>query len=549
MIRTIHLTSGLILFFFVTTHLVNHSLGLVSLKTLEWGGGWFYWFWRVSPAGHIFYAALTAHILLAFWSLYKRRSLRMRPIDWVQLILGILIPLQLIAHVVHTRAAYELFGQIDTYTLELVVFFILVPDLIYKQMIMLLVVWGHGLIGMHQWLKYKSFYARIQPVAIIVAIALPAAALAGVWTAGRDIMHLAETDGWVQKVLARNRRVDQSELDYLVQIETYAFFTVAGLLAITLAARPIRQMLRNYMGLVQLTYPDGKRINLQKGASVLEASRLHGIPHASACGGRGRCSTCRIRVSEGLDELAPPGSEEDMVLRRIGAPENVRLACQTRPMSSLVVHPLLTEDASAPADGTEASYTHGQEQEIVVLFADLRGFTALSENKYPYDVVFLLNRYFAAIGPAITDAGGYVDKFIGDGVMALFGLETDLDEASRQAVQAVKNISKELDQLNKHLEQELSEPLKLGIGLHGGTAIVGKMGYAEANNLTAVGDTVNTASRLEAACKAHGVQLVMSDDVSKRAGIPDGQFETREIEVRGRQSSLTVVLVPEASSL
>jgi adenylate cyclase len=184
-----------------------------------------------------------------------------------------------------------------------------------------------------------------------------------------------------------------------------------------------------------------------------------------------------------------------------------------------------------------------------VLFADLRAFTRLSEGRLPYDVVFVLNQYFRATGEAIEAQGGRVDKFIGDGIMALFGLDQAPQAACRQALAAARAMGFALEQLNAELAHDLPEPLRIGIGLHVGPAILGDMGYGRASSLTAVGDTVNVAARLETLAKEFEVQLVASTRLAERAGIELGGFEERRIEIRGRRRPLRVRLVPDARAL
>jgi len=185
-----------------------------------------------------------------------------------------------------------------------------------------------------------------------------------------------------------------------------------------------------------IAYPDGREVQVPRGFSVLEASRFARIPHASVCGGRGRCSTCRIRVTDGFSKQPAPSAAEQRVLQRVGAPPNVRLACQLRPVENITVTPLVPANANASDGYAQPSYLAGQERTIAVLFADLRTFTGIAEQKLPYDLVFLLNSYFEAVGESITGAGGFVDKFIGDGVMALFGVESGPAEGCRQALAA-----------------------------------------------------------------------------------------------------------------
>jgi len=191
----------------------------------------------------------------------------------------------------------------------------------------------------------------------------------------------------------------------------------------------------------------------------------------------------------------------------------------------------------------------GQEREIAILFADLRSFTRFSEKKLPYDVVFVLNRYFAHMGEAVEEAGGHLDKFIGDGVMALFGTKTDIASGARQALEAASNMSKKLAELNAQLGDELDEPLRIGIGVHAGPAIIGEMGYGTASGLTAIGDSVNTASRLEAMTKEFGAQLIFSEDVAKHVSSNAVSMEKHTAEVPGRNEQIGIFVVKNAESL
>src|SRR5262249_14484724 len=154
----------------------------------------------------------------------------------------------------------------------------------------------------------------------------------------------------------------------------------------------------------------------------------------------------------------------------------------------------------------------------------------LSEHKLPYDVVFLLNRYFAAMGHAVERSGGHIDKFIGDGVMALFGAEegTEAALACRQALHAARDMGLALEALSKCLGHDLEALVRIGIGVHVGPAIVGQLGYGAVMSLTAIGDTVNIASRLETLTKEFKVELVVSDDLAARAGVDISAFPPRE---------------------
>ena len=169
--------------------------------------------------------------------------------------------------------------------------------------------------------------------------------------------------------------------------------------------------------------------------------------------------------------------------------------------------------------------------------------------KLPFDVVFLLNRYFAEMGRAIEESGGRVDKFIGDGIMALFGIDSTPEAGARSALAAAKRMGESLAALNRALAADLDEPLRIGLGIHLGPAIVGEMGYARATTVTAIGDAVNTASRLESLTKEFGTELVVSEALERAAAVDLSRFARQEIEIRGRSGMLAVRAVPLLADL
>jgi adenylate cyclase len=252
---------------------------------------------------------------------------------------------------------------------------------------------------------------------------------------------------------------------------------------------------------------------------------------------------------QGGETLPPASVEEQRVLDRVAAPPTVRLACQLRPQHHLTVVPLLPAQAQASAGFATSGHHNGQEQDVTILFADLRGFTRLAEPKLPYDVVFFLNRYFEAVGGAIKEAGGIANQFTGDGVMALFGVGQDATDGCRRALRAASAMIRSLEALTQTLAGELSEPLRMGIGIHIGPAVVGRMGYAETTYLTAVGDTVHVASRLEGLTKEYQCQLVLSEQVSLCIGLDLSAYPRHEITVRNRTEPLAIYVVDEIQRL
>jgi adenylate cyclase len=196
----------------------------------------------------------------------------------------------------------------------------------------------------------------------------------------------------------------------------------------------------------------------------------------------------------------------------------------------------------------QPSYLAGEERNIVVLFADLRSFTGMAEHKLPYDLVFILNSYFKTAGEAVTRAGGVVDKFVGDGVMALFGIETDPNDGCRRALAAANEIVNGVSHLSQLLAGELAEPLKIGVGIHSGPAVVGRMGYGAAVSLTAIGDTVNVASRLQDLTKEYNCQLVISEEVARHAGVKVDSFPRHDLTVRNRRETLTIYTIKDVQA-
>jgi len=550
MTRRLRLFSGLVMLAYVTMHLSNHAVGLISLAAMDRALAWVFRFWSNPAAQALLYGSFLVHYALALWALWERRTLRLRAGELAQTALGFAVPILLAHHVVGTRISDTFFGTHDLYYSYLLwIYFVHSPWAGAQQMAVLVIAWSHAMFGLHFWLKIRPWYARVQSPALVAAVLVPVLSLLGVVEAGRQVAALAVDPAWAQAAFAQMRLpspATQQILDEIAQILSWSF---GGLVAAVLLARSGRRLWRRRHGLIRIGYPDGQFVDVTPGTSVLEASRIARIPHAHICGGRGRCSTCRVRVRCEIGSLDPPGETERRVLRRIGATPNVRLACQLRPKKSVEVTPLLPPFAYARDGRRRVDFAQGSEREIAILFADIRGFTALSEGRLPYDVVFILNRYFAAVGRSVETAGGRVDKFLGDGVMALFGVDGSAQQGCRSALAAARLISERMSELNASLSGEIDQPLRIGIGIHAGPIIIGEMGYGGTSSITAIGDAVNTASRLEELTKEHGCELVVSEAVATRAGLDLSAFPGYDVEIRGKREKLAVRTLPRAAQL
>lgn len=512
------------LFAYVTTHLLNHALGLVSLAAAEAGRDLFVAFWRSMPATAAFYGALLLHFALALAALYERHTLRMPALELARIALGFAIPLLLAMHMVQTRLAWELTGIEDDYTR--ITASMWAARFTPRQLAMIAIVWLHGCIGLHLAFRHRAGWRRWLPSMLVAATLLPALAFTGYLAMAREASALPQP--------LRGPSGHEATLQLATDI---VFYLPLALLAATLAARWAQDAWARWRHrLVRITYP-GQVVEVPEGTSVLEASRAAGIPHMSMCGGRARCSTCRIEVKSGASQLPPPGPEEAATLARIGAPPAVRLACQLRPHAAVEVRPLASVRIGPapfePWGGTA-------ERDVVVLFADLRRWTGLAEKHLPFDLVYVLDQYFEAVGDAVREAGGFPNQFIGDSVMALFGLDTDPATAARQALAAAEAIERRMLALNDSLAAEFRRPLDFGIGIHAGTAAIGTVGYRQTRTLSAVGDAVNTASRLQELTKALQVRVVVSEVVLQRAGRASEGWQRHDLEIRGREGRLSV---------
>jgi adenylate cyclase len=538
------------MFVFVVSHMTNHAFGLISLQAMDDARPLLTAPWGWTPLRWLLLLTFAFHAGSALWALYARRGLRtMNGGEAAQLILGLLIPFALVTHYVGTRIAFQRHDVLTIYSYVVTYLWVVSPREGLMQAGLLVGVWIHACLGLHGWLRLKPWYRDAAWWLFAGALLLPVVSLLGFVVAGRSVVIDSMDPAWFARTMAEAQAPNPAQVADLEGLRNRLLLLWTGLIAATVAARIGRIAWERRGGLVRVAFPDGRVAQVPRGTTVLEASRAIGFPHAGVCGGRGRCSTCRVRLGRGAEGLAAPSTEEAKVLQRVGAPPNVRLACQIRPTGGIDVAPLLPPTATARDGHARAASHAGQEREVTILFADLRGFTRLAEHKLPYDVVFILNRYFAAMGGAVEGAGGRVDKFIGDGVMALFGIEEDAATGARQALAAAAAMGRALDELNGSLAPDLPEPLRIGIGIHVGPVIVGEMGWGLTRHLTAIGDAVNTASRLEQATKDHGVELVVSEMTLTFAGLGLPDAERREIAVRGRSTALPVVLVRQAVDL
>lgn len=537
----IRIASGLVLFVFALLHFLNIGLGLFSSELMEQAQGWRKLFTRSFLGGPILYSALLAHAGLALWKVARRRTLRLPIWELIQITFGLMIPLMLFAHVAHTRAAHEIYGVNDHF--GYIIALIWGSNDGTMQAVLMLIVWVHGCVGLHFWLRSTKIWQRYLPYLIGFSVFVPGFGLAGYLTEGRrvalafanpdtraalqEIYNWPDRDAFLALIAGTNTAVN-------------VFWGLLALVALTYLARKYL-MGRNT---VRIRYVDGPSVSSPKGLTLLEMSRANGVPHTALCGGRGRCTTCRVVVEEGGELLHPPSAAEKASLRAVNAPPNTRLACQIRPTSPASVFRVFRPDGRR----TRSHASQGQERRLAILFLDMRGFTARTTGQLPYDVVFLLNRFFDAIVPPIVAAGGTVDKYLGDGLLAVF--ETaDEKSSALAALKAAEGIRTALTKFNQTLKGEEQTEVQIGIGLHLGDVVLGEIGAAGNAPRTLIGDTVNAASRLEGQTKELDVDLLVSEAVLKSAEFSMDALELITLELRGVTEPVKALAVPRQTLL
>jgi len=264
-------------------------------------------------------------------------------------------------------------------------------------------------------------------------------------------------------------------------------------------------------------------------APLITESNVHGVMYAD------RFDPFAAFSPDDLELISAVAAQTAMVVETVKthkrlAREEVARANYGRFMPEYVVKQMLENPDSFKLGGVN--------QTVTILFADIRGFTAFSERENPEKVVGLLNRYFTAMSEIIFAHGGTLDKYIGDGLMAIFGAPTATPEDAKNALKTAVTMQRRLATLNKELEAENLTRINVGIGLHTGVATIGYIGSEQRSEYTAIGDTVNLASRLESS--ARGEQILVSEATVQAGGDSFTFLPQESLTVKNRLQSVSL---------
>ena len=537
--RQVRIVSGLTIACYLIPHLTNHALGLISIEAMEALRKVLATFWQWTPIWWVLPTALLSHLVFSLIAILRRATLRMPFSEILQLLLGLAVPLILLGHIVGTRVTTTMTGMVTDYHYVLGTIGSSSVRIV-TQSLLVVFVWLHLCIGLHMWLRQWRWYHRVKPLLYALAVLLPVLSLLGFWRGLMEVL-LAMGDpviradifsGWF--ALGSDTRAILHSLEYILL--AIFIFSVVGSLLLRSAV-----LWRNRTrASAVIRHSSGQSIPISPGQSMLEAIRIAGVEHACICGGNARCTTCRVEISNGAEQLPKPTTMEAAALERIGAAPGIRLACQCYPTSDVAITPLVDPQAMRTGNRSQRGGVAGSERNVVALFVDLRESTRLAEDKLPYDVVFILNRFFAEMSEALDDTGGLYAQFTGDGLLALYGLDTALEEAASAAIDGAHNMIARVEKMNTELASEISHPLRIGIGIHAGEAIVGDMGPPATPIRSAIGDNINIAARLESLTKKFNSQLVVSQKTVELAGADFSQYSIERITIRGRGDGLPV---------
>jgi adenylate cyclase len=538
LVRAARLASGIVLMLFVTSHLLNHAVGIFGIEAMGVVQHWRIDVWRSWPGTVLLYGAATVHVILSLRRILQRSTWRMPLIEMMQIVLGLMIPLLLVDHVIATRVMSSRIDFDDSYGNLLRIMW---PGLAISQSILLLVVWTHGVIGIYFVVTIKPWFRAFRIAFILTAVIVPLMAISGFISAGREA------------ALVKDPPITFSDLHFQVfnAAKSNSMMVIYAIAAVLAASLLLRVIMLRRSRMVSVRFAGHGPLRSPKGLTLLEMSRLHRLPHASSCGGKGRCATCRVMVIGGGDKLAPPNAIEQRTLQRIRAPLQVRLACQIEPTEALIVRTLLPTGEQGKARLWHSKPLEwGEERTLTVLIADVRGFSSLARFQPPNDLVLLLNRIVEEMSQAVERRGGRVALIETDGIMAVFGLEGSQSAAARAAIEAAADILHAIDHVNTDAGLAVSQPIRVGVGVHTGPVVATDIGDPERGfQLAVIGTPVVVADRLEEATKEHAADCLVSVVTMEAAGLGGRTGRTVHIAYKNGDATIAAAVFGDGALL
>lgn len=532
--RKVRLVSGCVIFAYVLGHLCNLAVGLHSLDAMDAARPFFMAPW-VNPVGlFVLYGSVLVHMAFGLEALYRRRTLRMTGFDSVQLLMALLLPPLIVLHILGTRGAATLVDYEPSYAMVMLFYWKWFPVNGLRQVLVVVTAWVHGCMGLYYWMRLQPWWSVWQGFLYPLAFAVPVLALLGFVEAGKEVVELSNNAEWMALRNAQVANIDKATAAWIASTQTkFLTFYTAVVLAV-LAARAWKIKRNARTGFIQVNYVQGPVAQAKRGLSLLEISRANDIPHASLCGGRGRCGTCRVSIEAGSVYLSEPNAIEIETLTRIEAGPGIRLACQVVPENSpLTIDRLVPVDVD-PVEAASAN-RYGRRAELVVLGVRVRGLATLTEKLAPQDAFFVLNRYLGEVQARITSGGGNVERIDTDGLRAVFGIDEPIGAAAHRALTLARALR------SGELENESGLDVDVWIDL--AEVLIGELEFDEQKRLGLIGAGLVQADRVGQLIQTRGGALAVSEALARKCGLDPAQFETVALETESPQDEPFQVLL------
>ena len=267
-------------------------------------------------------------------------------------------------------------------------------------------------------------------------------------------------------------------------------------------------------------FKERKEIDCSENSSILEATLAASINHTHACGGQGKCSTCRVSIMEGIQNCGSRNAAEQKIADKLSLPPEIRLACQTKISGDITMRRMVSDkldmELISEQFSKDSGMAIGSQRKLTIVFTDIVNYTAFAEKFPPYDTVHVLNRYYRIMNTIIEANFGLISDVAGDGILAIFGLDKTRENSVADAINAIEGMNEKLELFNIYLKDNFNIAFGIRAGVHYGNVIVGPFDTGRMKKLAIIGDNVNYASRIESANKEFGTTLLLSKTAYKK---------------------------------
>jgi adenylate cyclase len=285
-------------------------------------------------------------------------------------------------------------------------------------------------------------------------------------------------------------------------------------------------------------FKEQKRINCPEHSTILEATLEANINHTHTCGGRAKCSTCRVSILKGIENCNSRNDAEQQIADKLNFPKDIRLACQTKIVGDISIRKMVSdkfdEDIIFEQFTNDSDIALGSQQELTIVFTDIVNYTSFAEKFPPYDVVHVLNRYYRIMNTIITDNDGIISDVAGDGILAVFGIDKKCNNSVLDAIKAIEAMKEKLEIFNLYLKDNFNIQFGIRAGVHYGNVIIGPIDTGEMKKMAVIGDNVNYASRIEYANKEFGTKLLLSEEAYQRVRSKYPKHNSFEATLKGK---------------